>query len=121
MDWNGFDCCLHHCHSHSLGQYDYGYFLHCGCGLHGYEQVLLSSGLGEASTEFLNYIFLVHTSSYGSQSAVAPFNYKSLIYQLLVVVECFHHQLHAHLIIQPFHKLLLLCGIYGHIIWGVVY
>ena len=28
-----------------------------------------------------------------------PFNHKSLIYQLLVVVECCHHQLHAHLII----------------------
>ena len=28
-----------------------------------------------------------------------PFNHKSLVYQLLVVVECCHHQLHAHLII----------------------
>ena len=38
----------------TVGQYDYGYFLHCGCGLHGYEQVLPSSGLGEASAELLN-------------------------------------------------------------------
>ena len=48
-----------------------------------------------------------------------PFNHKSLIYQLLVVGECCHHQLHTHLIVQPFHKLLLLCGICGHIIWGI--
>ena len=48
-----------------------------------------------------------------------PFNHKSLVYQLLVVVKCCHHQLHAHLIIKPFHKLLLLRGISGHIIRGI--
>ena len=48
-----------------------------------------------------------------------PFNHKSLIYQLLVVVECCHHQLHARLIIESLKKLLLLCGICGHIIWGI--
>ena len=47
------------------------------------------------------------------------FNHKGPIYQVLLVIECCHHQLHTQLIIQPFHKLLLLCGIYGHIIWGI--
>jgi hypothetical protein len=42
-----------------------------------------------------------------------------LVYQLLVVVEGSHHQLHSQLIIQSFEKLLLLCGISGHIIWGI--
>src|SRR4051812_4955929 len=37
-----------------------------------------------------------------------PFNHKSVIYQLLVVVEACYHQLHAQLIIQSFQKLLLL-------------
>ena len=47
------------------------------------------------------------------------FKYGGLVYQLLLVGECCNHQLHAHLIIQPFHKFLLLRGICGHIIWGI--
>ena len=48
-----------------------------------------------------------------------PFNHECSIYQLLVVVEGCHHQLHAQLIIQSLQKLLLLRGICGHIIWGI--
>src|SRR4051812_17523788 len=33
-----------------------------------------------------------------------PFNHESSIYQLLVVIEGCHHQLHAQLIIQSFQK-----------------
>ena len=47
------------------------------------------------------------------------FNHEIPVYQLLIVSECCHHQLHTQLIIQPFHKLLLLCGIHDHIIRGV--
>ena len=48
-----------------------------------------------------------------------PFNHKSAIYQLLVVVECCYHQLHAQLIIQSLQKLLLLSCICSNIIWGI--
>ena len=48
-----------------------------------------------------------------------PFNHKIPVYQLLVVSKCCYHQLHTHLIIQPFHKFLLLRGICGHIIRGI--
>ena len=47
------------------------------------------------------------------------FNHESPVYQLLVVVECCHHQLHAQLIIQSFQKLLLFIGICYYIIRGI--
>ena len=47
------------------------------------------------------------------------FNHERSIYQLLVVVKGCHHQLHAHLIIQSFQKLLLLSCIRSNVIWGI--
>ena len=42
-----------------------------------------------------------------------------LVYHLLLVIEGSHHQLHTQFIIEPFQECLLLCGISGHIIWGI--
>ena len=48
-----------------------------------------------------------------------PLNHESSIYQLLVVVEGCHHQLHAQLIIQSFQELLLLSYICSNVIWSI--
>ena len=79
-------------------------------------QVRIIAGLLLSSKVVLSLSILPLAALY---LLLLAFNHEGPVYQILVVVESCHLQLHTQLIIESLKKFLLLCGICGHIIWGI--